>query len=231
MKSETHIRFSREFFKQIQISNSYSKEIMNNSNIDYRNVAILAIFHMHNQEIINDQKLKSYCKSYHRGTLIRKINTFHCKIIDRWYNDESTFQIIMTAFFEKCQLEDMSIEKLLFYINKLMNKNKNFCVDHLYFSFIDPIISNLNNELNIQLLPLMGIETNFISYDTADRNGNLSSGYCCKDCDGCLSEYKRSRYNNLLGWNWKSKLKDEVKLIFNSFKTKSAMRNMNNKLR
>ena len=202
----------------------------NYTDISNEDVAILAIFHLHDQKIINEDRFKSYCKQYNNRTLIRKINTYHCKIIDKWYSNDSTFTAILDSYNEKCSAVDFSVEKMLYYLNRLFNKNKNFCIDHLYFNYINPVLWRFSEYDGNELFKSFEFSTSYKTYEEMDRGGYLSTGYCCTDCDGCLGQYKRNRYKYLLGYDYQSKLMKEIKTKLNEYKTKSGKRNPKNKL-
>lgn len=192
--------------------------------INSKLVLFLIITHLHLQNKINDAKMKAMFSSLKKGTLQRKVNTYHCKINDKWYNDEGMFGILCEAYNEVCVRKDLDIETVLTYLNKFLNANRNYCINYIYIEFIVPLFSNLGDEKSVKLLKtfeLKNFNVNYVSYEEADRNGYLSSGYCCSDCDGCLGEYKRSRYN--YRYNQPSNIK-EMKQYFidylNSLKTK-----------
>jgi hypothetical protein len=203
----------------------------NYTEISNADVAILAIFHLHDQKIINNDRFKAYCKQYNDKSLIRRVNTYHCKINDTWYNDDSTFTAILDSYNEKCQRVDFSVDKMLTYLNKLFNKNRNFCVDHLFFNYVNPVLWNLASYSVNELFKSFDFGTSYRTYDEVERTGDLSFGYCCSDCDGCLGEYKQRRYESLLGYDYQSKLINELKTKLNGFKTDSGRKNPKNLLK
>lgn len=216
--------------KLLTLIENWNSGYCNYSDIDNNDLAILAIFHLHQQKKINDERLNAYCKQYNNNTICRKVKTYHCKINDKWYNDSSTFTAIMDSYNELCIKQDLNLETMLTYLNRLLNKPRNYCIDHLYFSYVRPIITRLESTYGIELFNSLNVKTTFKTYEEMDNNGNLSSGYCCKDCDGCLGEYKRNRYNSYLGYNYIEKLEKEIKSYLNNNKTISAFKNFNNKL-
>ena len=201
----------------------------NQSYIHEADIAILAIFHLHYDKHINDKSFNAYCAQYRNSTLIRKVNTYHNRITDEWYNDTSSFEPIMDSYFKKCKGVDLSLDVILGYLNKLLNRNKNYCIDHLYFNYFGQIISELQSPNDI-VFSEFNKSLSFPSYEQLDNNGLLSSGYCCRDCDGCLGEYKRSAYLSYIGYHWKEKIETHIKKELNSKKTKDALLNKNNKL-
>lgn len=187
-------------------------------------VVFLIITHLHIQSKINDEKMKAMFKSLKNETLLRKVNTHHCKINNKWYNDEEMFTILCEVYNEVCVRKDLDIETVLKYLNKFLNGNRNYCINYIYIEFILPLFSNLSDPKNVKLLKTFEVKTfnvNYISYEEADERGDLSFGYCCEDCDGCLGEYKRSRYE--YNYNRPSNIK-QMKQYFidelNSLKTK-----------
>lgn len=192
--------------------------------IHHNLVVFLIITHLHLQGKINDKKMQAMFSSLKKGTLLRKVNTYHCKINNRWYNDEGMFSILCEVYNEVCIRKDLDIEVVLKYLNKFLNANRNYCINYIYIEFILPLFNNLSDPKNVKLLKtfeLKKFNVNYVSYEEADKRGDLSFGYCCADCDGCLGEYKRSRYE--YNYSRPSNIK-EMKQYFvdelNSLKTK-----------
>jgi len=204
---------------------------INNCNIECEDLAILAIFQMHFRKVINDDSLNANIRKYHNKTLVRAVKTYHCTINDRWYSDTSTFEAIIDAWNDTYSTVDFKVEDMLFYLNKLLNKNKNYCIDHLLFTYINPILETINENNSIELYNSFEIGNPLKTYEQMDRNDELSYGYCCRDCDGCLREYKSYRYKEYLGYNLQKKLRELVNLELNSLKTPSSHKNINNKTR
>lgn len=195
-----------------------------NSYISNKAVLFLIITHLHIQNKINDARMRAMFLSLKKDTLIRRVGTYHCKINDRWYSDEGMYDILLEVYNDICVRRDLDIEIVLTYLNKFLNANRNYCINYIYIEFIVPLFNNLDYYKNVQLLKtfeLKNFNVNYVSYEDADRNGDLSDGYCCSDCDGCYSEYKRSRYN--YRYNMPSNIK-QMKQYFidelNSLKTK-----------
>jgi hypothetical protein len=196
--------------------------------IEHKLVVFLIITHLHLQNKINDKKMQALFLSLKKGTLIRKVNTYHCKINNKWYNDEGMFGILCEVYNEVCIRKDLDIEIVLKYLNKFLNANRNYCINYIYTEFILPLFNDLSSKKNVSLLKSFEVKNfnvNYVSYEEASMYGDLSFGYCCSDCDGCLGEYKRNRYE--YNYNNPSNIK-QMKQYFidelNSFKTKDYMK-------
>jgi hypothetical protein len=101
-------------------------------------------------------------------TLVRRVNTYKSNINNQWYNDEKTLDIYEDVFDsklkpksaqEKLKLErvnklrklnglepkifktQLNFNDMMKYLNLYLNKNKNFCIDHLFYEYIKPYIS------------------------------------------------------------------------------------------
>jgi hypothetical protein len=218
------MKFGSELIPTSSGQHIYS-DMMYYSKIDHKLTLFLIITHLHLQNKINDAKMKSMFKSLKAGTLIRKINTYHCKINNRWYNDESMFNVLCHVYEDICIRKDLDIEVVLKYLNKFLNANRNYCINYIYLEFILPLFGNLEDTNNVKLLKtfeLKSFNVNYVSYEEADMRGDLSFGYCCSDCSGCLGEYKRNQYQ--YRYNKPSNIK-QMKQYFinelNSLKTKN----------
>jgi len=196
--------------------------------LNREDTTILILINLHVNGLINDEKLNALFKQYRNKTLIKQVNTYHCKINNQWYSCTNTFEVYQDCY-QLCNKIDFDLELCLKYFNLLLNKNRNYCIDHLYFTYIKPIIDTI--DYNYDLLNKLDVFDNKVmSYEKFADTWEATSGYCCSDCDGCLGEYKRSRYRNYIGYDIKSKTENEVKRILNSMKTKSALKNINNPL-
>lgn len=203
----------------------------NQTFISSSDIAIIAIISLHIKGKINDSRLNALFAQYRNGTLIRKVNTYHCRINDEWYSDDSTFTAFLDSYNQYCKpLFDLSDETVLKYFSKLLNKKRNYCIDHLYFTYVQPLLSQIDSSEIVQkVFAGMNIPNcEFITYEKANRNSDLESGYCCSDCSGCLGEYKRSRYRYLYNYQTKD-VEVKVKAYFDSLKTDSALFNVKNK--
>lgn len=156
------------------------------------------IAHFHIQEKIGHKRLVAMVNSLRAGTLLRKIGTYHCHINDKWYNDEGTFTIFKESYNDECQRRDLTIDEFLPYLRLYHGKNKNYCLNGIYYDYIQPLLRNLSSAENVKMLrkfTIKDLEECTLTYEEADRKYSLGSGYCCEDCDGCYSQYKRSRYH------------------------------------
>jgi hypothetical protein len=209
---------------------SYGGSYYNHTNISEKNLIILSIFHLHNQGFINDAKLKAHCKQYNNGTLFRNVNLYHSKINDTWYDDTNTFDIFMDVYFQKCVEGDLTMDKMLKYLNLLTNKNINYCIDHLFFEYAQPVIQKWSNgdDVIFKIISEFDFGLSYKSYDEMSDTGELTYGYCCSDCDGCLGEHKRNQYRNYVG----SEISHEkhIKGYMNNLKNDSGKRNPRNRL-
>jgi hypothetical protein len=204
----------------------------NYTNIDTKTVILMIICHLHEQKKISDDKLKGMFASLRKGTLDRKVNTFHNTINDRWYNDETMYEILCDTYNELCVRKDMELNVFLEYLNKYLNANKNFCINFVYTNIIEPLINSVYQITDEQINCFKSFQLpsdldTIMSYEEAERKHYLDSGYCCRDCDGCLSVYKHNRYAELVGRD----LKEGYRKIFKSYllsqKTPSAYKNPN----
>ena len=137
-------------------------------------------------------------KSLRKDTLIRKINTYHCTINDKWYNGEGTFGIFCEAYEDVCKRTDLSIEEFLPYLQLYTNKNRNYCLNFIFYEYIEPLLNNIKGYYEPRILRsfnLKHLEDTVLTYEEADRKYQLGSGYCCEDCDGDYTQYKKNRYH------------------------------------
>jgi hypothetical protein len=195
--------------------------------IEDRNIILLIIIHLHINKKINDVKLKASFKNYRNRTLNRLVNTYHCRINNKWYNDEQ-MKTIYLDIYEDIEKKDLTIEQVLPYINLLLNKNKNYCIDFIYKQYVEPISSltyySYGEVLEIfDSFKIKGIE--LISFEDAI---GLGDGYCCEDCSGDYEQYKYSNYEDLMSNDFKKKFLSKSKEFLRNKKTASSYKNPNN---
>lgn len=165
---------------------------------------------LHINGFINNQSLHALFKSLKENKLNRQINTFHSKINNKWYNDEHILEIyediLETSISEhKNSLKirrlnklnslnglpkinyktELNFEETLKYLNKYLNKNRNYCIDYLFYEFIRPAISRYRY---YQYLNRM-FDYNFEKFkrDTSDYE------YCCDYCCGPYDQWYEYR--------------------------------------
>jgi hypothetical protein len=99
---------------------------------------------------------------------------------------------------------EFTVEELLVYVNLMLNKNRNYCIDWLYTNIFSRLINNGHYYFNRLNLPIK-----FESIDNFDV-----TGYCCDDCDGDYEQYKAYRYEHYVV----ERAKDDLKKYFISLK-------------
>ncbi len=191
----------------------WSSYYYTNSDISNEMICLVIIVNLHLQGKINDHKRNSMIRSLRNGTLLRKVNTHHCTINNKWYNDEGIFSVLCDAYRDVCKRQDLTVREFLPYIKLYTSKNWNYSLNFIFYEFISPLLDNLNIDRNVKMLRKFNIkdlETKVLTYEEADRKGGLGRGYCCEDCDGCYTQYKRSRYE----YNYDKYNKKEVADLF-----------------
>ena len=146
------------------------------------------------------------------------------------------YDILLDVYNEVCERKDIELDVFLKYLNLYLNKNKNYCIDFVYFNLVEPLIKRFRYDNSLAKLRSFGaseMDLSIVTYEEADRTRDLSSGYCCRDCDGCLSEYKHSRYESYYGYgrDLEEKLSKLFKHQLLGLKTESASRNKSERLK
>jgi len=194
----------------------YKQYIPNYYEDDTKEVFLL-ISLLHINGFISDKSLFAQFKNLKRGKMIRVVTTYHSKINDTWYNDETIKEIYrdilddminhksgklklkfdrinklraLNGLEPKVSRTYLNFEETLSYLNKYLNKNRNFCVDHLFHEFIKPSVSNLSEDNNHNLSNMF----NYSFTDIINRNSvsRYDYDYCCDYCCGTYSEWQES---------------------------------------
>lgn len=194
-------------------------------------ITLLIIANLHINKKISDERMKAMVRLLAQGKLLRKVNTYHCKINDQWYNDESMSNILIEVYNDECcPKTDIKLEDFLLYVSLFLSKKRNYCIDWVFYNYINPLLNACYNERVIELLSSFDLpaeEITLLTYEEADRMYDLSSGYCCKDCDGCLGQYKSYRYKDLIGRDFEKRARETFINNLNKYKTKDYLKNPN----
>lgn len=190
-------------------------------------VLFMLIVQLHVNKRINDQSLSALFNNLKQGKLDRWVNTYHCTYNDKWYGDESMLDILIDVVSE-LNPQDIPIQQMIYYVNRYLNKPRNYCIDYIISNFILPLINrlhwcdydslygevNLLKDFNLSYLP------NVQSYDNYSP-----SGYCCEDCDGNYNQYKYSQYKHYVLDQAIKDIKKVFKTYFDNLRDESFYRN------
>lgn len=118
--------------------------------------------------------------------------------------------MLVEAFWDVSgRVKPMEFEDVIKYTNLYLNKPRNYCIDWLETNIINPLLEDYNQTNLTKIVRSFGVlpENDVLTFEEADQKYNLSSSYCCKDCDGCLGEWKRREYERYYMHDIKSKVK------------------------
>ena len=175
---------------------------------------LLSLLHING--FINDSSLHANFKNLREGKIIRRINTYHSKINNKWYNDDSVTDIYESILNDMINLKnpkarlnferanklrllnglapkkfktELTFEESLKYLNLYLNKNRNYCIDHLFHEFIKPNILKFEYNKTINSM----FDYNFDYIEDRERKVN-DWEYCCEYCCGPYNEWYSRRY-------------------------------------
>jgi len=195
----------------------------------------LMLCFFYNNNIITRKMFLGQLKQLKSGKLDRRINTFHCRIDNEWYNDESIVNIYYEIFSENRKtLQAIEFEDLIKYIQLYINKPRNYCIDWFNSTIINELFSfdsyNYYWPKNMQIDSL-GIENipKLYTFEQCfdDSRYELGSFYCCEDCDGDYREYCESRYKYGYFADTKDYILQKIKDYLESKKKKYLYKNEN----
>lgn len=142
--------------------------------------------------------------------------TYKCSITGKWHDHEGILSIYREAFEEKAsdiRIKSLTLEEMIGYVNLMLNKGRNFCIDHIKYMIVDPHLEHIitragsyGNE-SMALKRILGEDFSKIYYVPYDDFKVTS--YCCEDCDGDYDYAKRSSYE----WRIMSDLKKQSREI------------------
>ena len=181
------------------------------NNCSTENKLFLVISLLHINGFINNDSIKKLFKNLREGKLNRRVNTYYSKITKEWYDYENIYNIYEDIFDKLINPKSPSVllkldrinklrkinglepkifksyldfEDVLKYLNLYLNKNRNFCIDHLYHEYIQPAIK----ESGYTFRYINGMFKYDFSY-LESRNSYHSDNYCCEDCCGDYDDW------------------------------------------
>lgn len=205
-----------------------------NIDLESKDKLFLLLVAMHYNKILDDVKFTGKMKLLREGTLNRRINTYHCNINDKWYNDENMVDVLEDVWNGSKQAKmDIPLKQFLIYINKWINKPQNYCVNYCYTQFIKPVVERYapkaygwgNDTVYDRygdFLKEYGFRIEIVRFDDFDR---YVTGYCCEDCDGPYEQYRESQFNYYYAKNNLIEIKKEIFGVLDTFRTKDYLRN------
>lgn len=199
-------------------------------------IAFLYIVFFRELNIITDQKMKGMFKSLKAGTFLTRKGTYHSKINNKWYNDESMLEILEDIMLQMNNNVALTIdlETMIKYVGLYHNKNWNWCIDSIFFTIIKPSVENKcyssyfdyndNNgyfDYSGERFKVYGLE--IYGIDRLGYDNYYPDGYCCEDCSGDYEEYKKSQYYYQISSDRNNKVKEVVTNYLNDKKRKGTM--------
>lgn len=196
-------------------------------------VLFFIIVSLHYNGHIGIEKYSGMMKGLRDNTLNKKRNVYHCKINDKWYNDESMVEILSDVYDGFDKKDDVPMLDFIKYVSSLINKNRNYAVNHIYLTYIQKIVdayqpntywSSTNYDRIIDLLNDFGFDLN----SNVVRRENFEfqvSGYCCSDCDGKYEDYVNNRFEHYVVEQNIADMKTKIFQVLDSYRTKDYLRN------
>jgi len=219
-------RFEKKNYGKVVIP---MKLINRYSGLEREQILFTLIVQLHINGKINEQSLSALFNNLKQGKLDRRVNTYHCTYNDKWYNDESMLEILIDVISELNVL-DIPMQKMIYYVNRYLNKPRNYCIDYIIGNFILPFINQSANsqhyggyECTLSKLRLFNLTLpDICGYDNYEP-----SGYCCEDCDGDYEDYKNWRYKYYVLDQAITDIKSVFKTYFDNLRDESYYRNPN----
>lgn len=209
--------------RELQTSNNARGYFYNNTNIDNKDISVLMLCILFHNGKITRKGFTTRMNEFHKdngASLKRPIGIYHSKILVEWFHKTTMTDILLLEVLGSCSDRDLSFERYLELLNIGLNRNYNYCLGFIAVGIYLPILKHYNEDFKTEFLDDsgLGFEAEFDSFGKADREHDLGSGYCCSDCDGCYTEYKRSRYRAYYKETHDGKTKENLRDVFLSLK-------------
>lgn len=200
---------------------------------------IISLLHING--FINNDSINALFKSLKAGKLMRNVNTYYSKINKEWYGDENIFEVYNDIFNSminpknakaKLRLERvnkmrkinglepkiyktfLTFEDSIKYLNLYLNRNRNYCIDHLFYEYILPAVKNFEYD-KFTLNKMFEYE-----FPEVKSSSYFDDDYCCEYCCGDYHTWSRNRNRRNEEENNKETVEDILKLISKFLNTK-----------
>lgn len=191
-------------------------KIDKNTSTERKNEMFVLISLLHINGFINNHSLHANFKNLRNGKILRCVNSYHSKINDRWYNYDNIVEIYEDILDDMISLKnpkarlnfernnklrylnglepkkfktELTFEETLKYLNFYLNKNRNYCIDHLFHEFIKPNILRFEYNKTISRM----FNYNFDYIESRERKNN-DWEYCCEYCCGPYEYWLTRRF-------------------------------------
>jgi hypothetical protein len=162
-------------------------------NIDTKYLILLILATLHHEVKITDEKLKGQLQALRKGTLLKKKNTYHCEINERWYDNELPIDIFKEIAEDK-GIKEIPFKKFITYIQLFENVNYNYALNIFGSNYLYRIFNSWNPEYcDADFCNYMGFYIPNI-YVTNDS-------HTCYECGHEHSHYGKNERANLLVLN------------------------------
>jgi hypothetical protein len=187
---------------------------LNYSNISDKDISVLMLCILHHNGKINRESFTKRLSQYFQGNMLeRRLKTYKSSILNTWFSDVSLTAVLVEEVEKSCTAVDLTVDDYLKLLNLGFSKRKNYLVDWLAFNVFKPILYHNDAEWVYEFYSSAGIknlELSALSFEVAERTYDLEFGYCCEDCSGCLSRYKRSQFEHLYRKDAEKELKSQI---------------------
>lgn len=170
---------------------------------------------LHINGFINNDSLFSNFKGLKSGKIFRTVNTYYSKVNKEWYNGEyilDVYEDILNSKLNpriKKEIErlgrinkllkisglepkklksELTFDETMKYLNFYLNKNRNYCIDHLFYEIIKPSINTWGkSKINYMF------NYDFSSIEYKHRHLDDCGEYCCEYCCGSYDSWVESQ--------------------------------------
>lgn len=142
--------------------------------------------------------------------------TYKCSITNRWYDHMNivdiyleSLEVVINEIPVASRKLTITFEEMMKYVNFLLNKNWNYCLDYLKHEIVNVAIDEFSNRKEYDSIAAMLKIKSIQSYYNF-----TASGYCCEDHDGDYDDYKRHQYNYYVLSDFKKQYKEVTEKFF-----------------
>jgi hypothetical protein len=187
---------------ELKTESNYDESYYGNENkyindhiFDSNDISVMLLILLYHNNIITKKQYCVYINKY--DTLSRRINTYHSNITNKWYNNCNFTYILLDTVIIKYDISYINLKEFIKYINIGFSKKYSWCINYFKENIINKILDYYNKDLAYDILKDFKFNIRYETFEKYFDNNELSSSYCCEDCDGDFIEYMRHRYDEI----------------------------------
>lgn len=170
--------------KDLEISLQNPILIYKNLEYNYsdKDKILLALYILYENGNITYPKLLGQIRALNKGTLLKRKNTYHCSINDKWYDCESMVSIFDEIIYnlpKYSYIKEINLDSFVKILMLQNNKGYNYSLNYLIVNYIYPLLDkwNSNNDYKLYFAEYIGYMDS--DWNNIRKDKYVDECWCC----------------------------------------------------